>query len=92
MPTRRPACLQIEIDFKAECHSGELVESLAGRTGGAANQTGVHTLGSAAVWIAGAGWEGLESAAVASAWLAVTGGWLLLNGFRSGTCLGMPLL
>ena len=27
--------LQIEVDFKAECHSGELVESLAGRTGAA---------------------------------------------------------
>lgn len=32
-PNPRPPPWQIEIDFKAECHGGDLVESLAGRCG-----------------------------------------------------------
>jgi len=42
-PNLCPA-LQVEIDFKAECHGGDLVESLAGRCGELSNTSLISSL------------------------------------------------
>ena len=37
-------CVQIEIDYKAECHSGDTIESLGSRILEDTNGTGIHRL------------------------------------------------